>query len=89
MINEEKTNSAASRDHLIREICAIIIYFMAPIFLVIIGYYIDSSIVDALEPGVIMTGSRSLEAVAGFAIMLAVWLLISKMLRPANIKEPG
>ena len=89
MTNEEKTNSAMSRDQLIREICAIIIYFMAPISLVMIGYYVESPIVDALGPGVILAGFRSLEAVAGFAIVFAVWLLISKMLRPANIKEPG
>jgi len=54
-----------------------------------IGYYVESPIVDALGPGVILAGFRSLEAVAGFAIVFAVWLLISKMLRPANIKEPG
>jgi hypothetical protein len=77
------------RDQLIREICAIILYFITPISLVVIGYYIDSPIVDALSPGVILAGFRLLEAVAGFGIMFAVWLLISKILRPANIKEPG
>jgi hypothetical protein len=78
-----------SRGQLIREICAIILYFITPISLVVIGYYIDCPIVDAVGPGVIQAGFRLLEAVAGCAIMFAVWLLISKMLRPANIKEPG
>jgi hypothetical protein len=78
-----------SRDQLIREICAIILYFMTPVSLVVIGYYIDSPIVDAVGPGVIQAGFRLLEIVAGFAIMFAVWLLISKILQPANIKEPG
>ena len=78
-----------SKGQLVREICAIILYFITPISLVVIGYYIDSPIVDALSPGVILAGFRLLEAVAGFGIMFAVWLLISKILRPANIKEPG
>ena len=77
------------RDQLIREICAIILYFMTPVSLVVIGYYIDSPIVDAVGPGAIQISFRLLEIVAGIAIMFAVWLLISKMLRPANIKEPG
>jgi len=77
------------RGQLIREICAISLYFITPISLVIIGYYIDSPIVDAVGPGVIHAGFRLLEAVAGCAIMFAVWLLICKILRPANIKEPG
>jgi hypothetical protein len=77
------------RDQLIKEICALILYFMTPVSLVIIGYYIENPVVDAVGPGVIQAGFRLLEIVGGFAIMFAVWLLISKILRPANMKEPG
>ena len=78
-----------SKGQLIREICATILYFITPISLVVIGYYIENPIVDEVGPGVIQAGFRLLEAVAGCAIMFAVWLLISKILRPANIKELG
>jgi hypothetical protein len=65
---------------LIREILVIIIVIIiGPGSLFLIGNYIDSPVVDALGPGVILTSFRLLETAATFAIMFGLYLLARKV----------
>jgi hypothetical protein len=52
---------------------------MVPASLVLINDYIDSPVVDALGPGLILASFRLLETAAAFAIMFGLWLLIQKV----------
>jgi len=61
---------------LARELFALILYFMAPISLVLIYAYIDSPVVDAFAPGVIMATCRFLETAAAFGSSYRFWQLI-------------
>jgi hypothetical protein len=69
---------------LIREISAIILYFMAPISLVLIYAYIDSPVVDALGPGVILATLRLLETAVVFGMIFGFWLLIRNLRKSSD-----
>ena len=69
---------------LAREIFAIILYFMAPISLVLIYAYIDSPVVDAFEPGAILATFRLLEIAVGFGIIFGFWLLIRNLTKSSD-----
>jgi hypothetical protein len=69
---------------LAREIFAVILYFMAPISLVLIYAYIDSPVVDALGPGVIRATFRLLETAAAFCLMFGFWLLIRNLTKSTD-----
>ena len=69
---------------LARELFALILYFMAPISLVLIYAYIDSPVVDAFGPGVILATCRLFETAAAFGMIFGFWLLIRNLTKPSN-----
>jgi hypothetical protein len=69
---------------LAREIFAIILYFIAPISLVLIYAYIDCPVVDAFEPGVILATFRLLEIAVAFGMIFAFWLLIRNLTKSSD-----
>jgi len=64
---------------LLREIFAIILYFVAPISLVLIYAYIDCPVVDAFEPGVMLVTFRLLETATAFGMIFGFGLLIRNL----------
>jgi len=69
---------------LLREIFAIILYFVAPISLVLIYAYIDCPVVDAFEPGVMLVTFRLLETAAAFGMIFGFWQLIRNLTKSSD-----
>ena len=69
---------------LVREIFAVFLYFMAPISLVLIYAYIDSPVVDAFGPGVILATCRLLETAAAFGMIFGFWQLIRNLTKASD-----
>ena len=69
---------------LAREIFAVVLYFTAPIFLVLIYAYIDNPVIEALEPGVILIIFRTLEITAAFGMIFGFWLLIRNLTKSSD-----
>ena len=69
---------------LVREIFAVFLYFMAPISLVLIYAYIDSPVVDAFGPGVILATLRLLETAVVFGMIFGFWLLIRNLTKSSD-----